>query len=182
MELPCIINSAADLAALAGTPAHAQAMAVLAGTLWRVTRDDQARQWRVQPDDAAIRRLGLKRADFGAPTPPPAPTWEDASPAPPPAMPMREARLALLEAGLLDQVEAAIDAIKDPTARQAARIEWEYATALTPDSPAMRLLVSGAVATETQVSEVLTRRAEAPVLAEVTPAPAPVQDGAKSWR
>lgn len=38
---------------------------------------------------------------------------------------MRQARLALLEAGLLDAVTTAIDGLSEP-AKTAARIEWEY--------------------------------------------------------
>lgn len=48
---------------------------------------------------------------------------------PPPAVPaavtMRQARLALLGAGLLDDVEAAINGLPSPQ-KEAARIEWEY--------------------------------------------------------
>lgn len=51
---------------------------------------------------------------------------------------MRQARLALLGAGLLDQVETAIAAMEG-TAGKAAQIEWEYATEVKRDSP----LVSG---------------------------------------
>jgi hypothetical protein len=39
---------------------------------------------------------------------------------------MRQARLALLGAGLLDQISVAIAAIEDPLQRKAAEIEWEY--------------------------------------------------------
>lgn len=53
----------------------------------------------------------------------------DPTPEPPPPIPqsvtMRQARLALLGAGLLPQVEAAIDALPSPQ-KEAARIEWEY--------------------------------------------------------
>jgi hypothetical protein len=38
---------------------------------------------------------------------------------------MRQARLALLGAGLLDDVDAAINAMAEP-AKTAAKIEWEY--------------------------------------------------------
>lgn len=43
----------------------------------------------------------------------------------PPSVTMRQARLALLGAGLLSSVETAIDAMSEP-ARSAARIEWDY--------------------------------------------------------
>lgn len=49
--------------------------------------------------------------------------------APPPSVPaavtMRQARLALLGAGLLDDVEVAINGLPSPQ-KEAARIEWEY--------------------------------------------------------
>ena len=45
----------------------------------------------------------------------------------PPSVTMRQARLALLGAGLLVSVDAAINALPSPQ-KEAARIEWEYAT------------------------------------------------------
>lgn len=52
-------------------------------------------------------------------------------PPPPPVVPvsvsMRQARLALIDAGLIDSVEAAIGAIADPVQRRKAQTEWEYA-------------------------------------------------------
>lgn len=54
--------------------------------------------------------------------PPPAPPTTPV----PQAVTMRQARLALLGAGLLDDVEAAIDAIADPAAKAAARITWDH--------------------------------------------------------
>ena len=64
-------------------------------------------------------------------------TWIDAGGVPPPPEPtppyvpasvtMRQARLALLGAGLLASVDAAIDGLPSPQ-KEAARIEWEYAT------------------------------------------------------
>src|SRR3990167_2007760 len=52
-------------------------------------------------------------------TPPPEPA------AIPAAVTMRQARLALLGAGLLSSIDAAIDALPSPQ-KEAARIEWEY--------------------------------------------------------
>lgn len=60
--------------------------------------------------------------------------------APPPQYPvpaavtMRQARLALLGAGLLSSVDAAIDAMSEPT-KSAARIEWEYSNELQRSNP-----------------------------------------------
>lgn len=56
---------------------------------------------------------------------------ENFTPAPPapPVVPasvtMRQARLALLGAGLLDDIDAAINGLPSPQ-KEAARIEWEY--------------------------------------------------------
>jgi hypothetical protein len=62
--------------------------------------------------------------------------WVDDPPPPPPAQPsppesvsMRQARLALLGAGLLAQVDAAIQ-----QGAEADKIEWEYATEVRRDS------------------------------------------------
>lgn len=61
-------------------------------------------------------------ADGGVPLPP-----EPARPHVPASVTMRQARLALLGAGLLASVDAAIDGLPGPQ-KEAARIEWEYAT------------------------------------------------------
>ena len=55
------------------------------------------------------------------------PVPEPPPPAVPTAVTMRQARLALLGAGALAGVEAAINALPSPQ-KEAARIEWEYAT------------------------------------------------------
>lgn len=52
---------------------------------------------------------------------------------------MRQARLALLGAGLLANVEAAVAAIPGAEG-QAARIEWEYAIEVHRDSPRVAVL------------------------------------------
>lgn len=58
----------------------------------------------------------------------------------PAAVSMRQARLALLEAGKLADVEVAIDAIPDATQRAAAQIEWEYAGEVRRDSQLVQTL------------------------------------------
>ena len=52
---------------------------------------------------------------------------------------MRQARLALLAAGLLDDVEAAIAGMDEP-AKTAAQIEWEYSNALERDNALVAVL------------------------------------------
>lgn len=56
---------------------------------------------------------------------------------------MRQARLALLAAGLLDDVEEAIAAIPDPVQRKAAQIEWEYANMIERQSEFVQQLAVG---------------------------------------
>ena len=61
---------------------------------------------------------------FVAPPPPPIPT----------VVTMRQARLAMLDAGILTSVSDALAAMTGPTG-EAARIEWEYAAELKRDHP-----------------------------------------------
>lgn len=83
--------------------------------------------------------------------------------APPPSAPqsisMRQARLALLSAGLLSQVEAAIDGLEEPE-RTAARIEWEYATELRRDHALIAALAAEVNLTEEQVDDLFVAAAE----------------------
>lgn len=52
---------------------------------------------------------------------------------------MRQARLALLAAGLLSQVDAAIDALPSPN-KDAARIEWDYSATVERTWPLVAML------------------------------------------
>lgn len=72
---------------------------------------------------------------------------------------MRQARLALLGAGLLDDVDAAIAAIPDPVQRKAAEIEWEYAQTVDRDSPFTRQLAQGLGLTDEQKDALFTQAA-----------------------
>lgn len=74
-------------------------------------------------------------------------TWDGETLAPPPAPPvptpssvtMRQARLALLAAGKLAGVDAAIDALPEPSRTQ-ARIEWEYSQDVERSNPLLSLI------------------------------------------
>jgi hypothetical protein len=106
------------------------------------------------PDEVAVFDLGLDVWVIQAAPPPPPP----GPPAPPPpegpvlVVEMAQARLALLQAGLLSDVEAAIDALEEPM-RTAARIEWEYRANVRRDSPLTLFLAAGLGLTETQLDE-----------------------------
>lgn len=89
-------------------------------------------------------------------------TPEPADPIPVPAITsvtMRQARLALLGAGLLDDVDAAIAAITDPTQRRAAEIEWEYAQTVDRDSSFTQQLAAGLNLTAEQLDALFTQAA-----------------------
>ena len=81
-------------------------------------------------DDAGVVTESIEVMDV---PPPPAPL-----PPPIPTVTMRQARLALLGAGLLDQIDAAVAA-----AGAAAKIEWEYAQEVRRDSPLIAQLAAG---------------------------------------
>ena len=68
----------------------------------------------------------------------------------PQSVTMRQARLALLGIGLLDQVDAVIAGIEDPTQRGAAEIEWEYAQTVDRNSPFVQQLSAGLGLTDEQ--------------------------------
>lgn len=57
----------------------------------------------------------------------------------PSSVTMRQARLALLGAGLLASVDAAIDSLTSPQ-KEAARIEWEYATEVQRSSGLVQMM------------------------------------------
>lgn len=68
----------------------------------------------------------------------------------PPAVTARQARLALLSAGLLSQVTTILAAMTGPEG-EAARIEWEYALGIERNSPLVTALSSQLGLTDEQV-------------------------------
>ena len=76
-------------------------MALLAGTLWRLEKDDTAQAWVAIEDNSTIGRFNFTRADFQDAQPPALPEYVPAVVAVPEVVTMRQARLALLSAGLL---------------------------------------------------------------------------------
>lgn len=79
-------------------------------------------------------------------------TPEPADPPPAPvitSVTMRQARLALLQSGLLTQVSASIT---DP----AAQIEWEYAQTVERNSPLVQQIATGLSLDEQQLDSLFT--------------------------
>ena len=90
-------------------------------------------------------------ADYVAPSPVP--------PTVPQSVTMRQARLALLGIGLLDDVDAAIAATPDPAQRKAAEIEWEYAQTVDRNSPFTQQMAAGLSLTAEQLDALFTQAA-----------------------
>lgn len=91
---------------------------------------------------------GYDGQQFVPPPPEPVPT--------PSVVSMRQARLALLARGLLGAVDSAITSIPDNAQRQAAAIEWEYATEVHRASPFVGLLALALGLDEVAVDQLFT--------------------------
>ena len=101
------------------------------------------------PKDEANRdyREYLEWLDEGnEPAQPPADESE-----PPRVVEMRQARLALLEVGLLDTVEASMK-----LAPKAAQIEWEFALTINRDYPLVQSMKATLGLTESQLDDLFT--------------------------
>ena len=68
---------------------------------------------------------------------------------------MRQARLALLSAGLLDDVEMVITA-----AGRAAQLEWEYAAVLDRSNPAVAIVQQQKALTDAQIDDLFREAAK----------------------
>ena len=108
--------------------------------------------WREQEAEVVVPELGS--GEVIPPEPPPPPPVVI-----PQSVTMRQARLALLRAGLLDDVDAAIAAIPDPAQRKAAEIEWEYAQTVDRNSPFTQQMAAGLNLTAEQLDALFTQAA-----------------------
>lgn len=83
---------------------------------------------------------------------------EYSAPAPtiPTSLTPRQAKLALLSAGLLDDVDAAIEAIPDAATKRVAQIEWEYAQEVRRDWPLLNAVAAGMGMTDAQIDDLFT--------------------------
>lgn len=86
-------------------------------------------------------------------TPPPAPT-----PSVPASVTMRQARLALLGAGLLDDVDAAINGLPSPQ-KEAARIEWDYSNEVQRHNSFTSMLGAGLGLSAAQIDQLFIQAA-----------------------
>ncbi|ADW16369.1 hypothetical protein Despr_2419 [Desulfobulbus propionicus DSM 2032] len=89
--------------------------------------------------------------EFGAIAPCPAAVNDPV----PPSVTMRQARLALLQAGLLTQAEAAV-ANMAGDAGDRARIEWEYAQEIQRDWPTLTTIAGAMGLTNEEIDNLFT--------------------------
>lgn len=107
-----------------------------------------ASNW-IQSDTAQIGWL-YDGQDFSEPPPAPVPI--------PQSVTMRQARLALLGAGLLTQVESAIASLPSPQ-KEAAAIEWEYAQEVQRHHGLVPAMASALGMTEAQIDALFIQAA-----------------------
>ena len=89
-----------------------------------------------------------------APPAPPAPS----PPGPPTVVSIRQARLALLQAGKLEAVEQAIAELPEP-ARKAAQIDWEFAAEVQRSWPLVQALAQALGMNEADLDALFTAAA-----------------------
>ncbi len=153
------INTRADLDATAGTPEHAAFMDALAGTLYRLQKDDVVQCWRAVQDTSTVARFGFGLTDFPDALAPALPLYVPPPSLVPTSVTMRQARLAMLGAGILDATNSAIAAMPGADG-DAARIEWEYAQEVSRDSPLLLGMVTALGLTVAQVDALFVAAAQ----------------------
>lgn len=81
--------------------------------------------------------------------------WIEVGVSVPRSVTMRQARLALLRAGVLQAVDAAIAGLPSQQ-REAAQIEWEFAATVDRDSDTTALLAAGLGMTDKELDQLFT--------------------------
>ncbi len=140
------INTPEDLAAAEGTPEFDAFMVQLAGSLYRLDRDDEAATWVAVKDESTVNRFGLTAADFPDAVPPALPVYVAFVEPVPTVVTMAQAQLALLAAGHLDAVEAAVEGMP-----REAQILWRKANTVVRGDPLLIELAALLGLSETDV-------------------------------
>lgn len=74
-----LINTRSDLDAITGTPEHEAFMNMLKGSIYRLEKDDQAKQWTLHIDTSTIKNYGFTLLDFPGLEEPAIPQYVDKS-------------------------------------------------------------------------------------------------------
>lgn len=164
-----IINSRPDLDALRGTAAYAEALRMILGATTSWVNDAPAGeppQWRQVSVGETLARLDLTLPDLLAEcaaagiapqaSEPPASEVQPPPPPPPIVVSRFQARAALLAAGLLDTVDAAIAASGDRFAQEA----WSHAVEFRRDSPTIAAMAATMGLTGDQIDDLFAAAAQ----------------------
>lgn len=161
MESPVsriIINTRDDLDSIIGTPQYDEFMEMLKGSIYRLEKDDEAKTWVAVKDLTLIKQFGFTLKDFPNVKPPELPEYVPPPSKVPQVVSMRQARLALLSAGLLQSVTDAVTAMPGIEG-EAARIEWEYAQEVRRDSAMVANISTALQLTDAQLDDLFTEGA-----------------------
>jgi len=148
------INTPEDLAAAEGTPEFDAFMVQLAGSLYRLDRDDAAATWVAVKDESTVNRFGLTAADFPDAVPPALPVYVAFAEPVPTVVTMAQAQLALLAAGHLDAVEAAVTQMP-----REAQIIWKKANTVQRGDPLLVQLAAFLNLDDTALDDLFTKAA-----------------------
>lgn len=136
-----------DLDAAAGTAEHALFMQLLAGSMWRLEKDNAARTWVAAPDDTTISRFGFSRSDFDD-TPPALPEYvRDV--VVPVSVGRYQLRAALLQMGMFESVDVFMS-----QADLMVRLAWTDAPEFSRDSELVSVLTTHLALTSDQMDDV----------------------------
>lgn len=135
-----LVNSRSDLEALRGTPAFADVLLLIYGSMTKWSLGEG--EWIASEDLSLVNRFGYSKSEFLAEIAPfdfPAPEAPPTPELPPvvfPHLSARQLRLGLIAAGVsLSSVDAAIAAIPDEADREVAQVEWQFASQFERDHP-----------------------------------------------
>lgn len=153
-----IINSREDLDLIQGTDQYDQFIEMLKGTIYRLEKDDVNKTWVVVKDLSVIKSFGFTLKDFPDTKAPELPEYTPPPSKVPKIVTMRQARLSLLHANLLQDATNAINAMPGVEG-DAARIEWEYAQEVHRDSALVASLAKALKLSDDQLDALFTEAA-----------------------
>lgn len=155
-----VINTREDLDATTGTPEHDAFMALLAGTLWRLEKDDTAQAWVAIEDNSTIERFNFTRADFPDAQPPAPPEYVPEPPTVPAVVSRAKGKIVLIRAGLWQSVLDYVAAIPDPAQRAIAEVALHDTQEWSRNSPFMAAISSALGVTEEQMDQLFVATQE----------------------
>lgn len=151
------INNRADLDAIAGTQEHAAFMALLAGSLWRLEKDDAAQTWRAVEDDGTVSRFGFNRADFPDAQPPALPAYVPPPSVVPQQVTRAQGKVVLIKMGLWQQVLDFVAALTDQAQKAVAEVALNDTQYWQRSSPFLMQAAAALGMTDAQLDELFVQ-------------------------